>query len=420
MNIQRGFRDKIEKYADPDREITVEMKVDGGDIYDFCCFGVDADGKLSDDRYMVFYNQTRSPEEEIAYSPAGTGACFVCRLNSLPAAISKLVFTVSIDGNGTMGNIVSHILTIRQDGQTVAEMCLTGNDFQAEKAIIAIEIYRKDVWRFAAVAGGFNGGLGDLLRYYGGEEISSREQPSGPAQPEPQPEPVKVSLEKKLERSAPQLVSLAKPLETELKKRNLMDCTARVALVLDISGSMCVRYGDGTVQEIVNKTLPLAVQFDDDGELDFWYYGSRPKRMPSVNMSNYGEAVPRNWSGLMNSLGCGNNEPLVMQEVLAEYRKSRLPVYVLFITDGGVGSERKIKKILTEASHEPVFWQFVGVGGSGYGVLERLDNMDGRYVDNADFFALDDFRSVCSSELYSRLLDEFPQWLAEIKRKGMI
>ena len=40
MILQRGFRDKIEKYADPNREIVVEMRVDGNSVYDYCCFGV--------------------------------------------------------------------------------------------------------------------------------------------------------------------------------------------------------------------------------------------------------------------------------------------------------------------------------------------------------------------------------------------
>lgn len=447
MNIQRGFRDKIEKYADPNREISVEMSVNGSAVYDYCCFGVDAAGKLSDDRYMVFYNQAQSPGREITFSADGSGAKFDVNLNKLPSTINKLVFTVSIDGNGTMGNIVSHTLNIKQNRKIVADMTLTGKDFHTEKAIIAIEIYKKDVWRFAAVASGFNGGLGDLLRAYGGEEIESPTPTPQPTpapqpapkqdqhrplwlggnrnqgqqnQPTPQTAPAKVSLEKKLQKDAPQLVSLAKPLQLELEKRNLQDTIARVALVLDISGSMYGRFSDGTVQEIVNKTLPLAVQFDDDGELDFWYYGSRCKRMKSVNMKNYTSAVPSDWYGLMNSLGCGNNEPVVMKEVLAEYKRSKLPAYVIFITDGGVGSESEIKRVLIEASHEPIFWQFVGVGGSGYGILERLDNMSGRYVDNANFFALDDFKRVSNSELYSRLLNEFPQWLQKIKRKRMI
>lgn len=196
MNIQRGFRDKIEKYADPNKAISVEMKVNGSAVYDYCCFGVDAAGKLSDDRYMVFYNQTQSPGREITFSADNSGAKFDVNLSKLPSTISKLVFTVSIDGNGNMGNIISHTLNIKQNQQIVADMTLTGKDFHTEKAIIAIEIYKKDVWRFAAVASGFNGGLGDLLRAYGGEEIES---PSSAPQPVPTPIPQKkekISLKK--------------------------------------------------------------------------------------------------------------------------------------------------------------------------------------------------------------------------------
>lgn len=68
-----------------------------------------------------------------------------------------------------MGNIISHTLNIKQNQQIVADMTLTGKDFLTEKAIIAIAIYKKDVWRLAAVASGSNGGLGDLLRAYGGK-----------------------------------------------------------------------------------------------------------------------------------------------------------------------------------------------------------------------------------------------------------
>lgn len=90
---------------------------------------------------------------------------------------------------------------------------------------------------------------------------------------------------------------------------------------------------------------------------------------------------------------------------------------MLFITDGGIYQIDGIKKILKKASKEPVFWQFVGVGGSDYGILENFDTMRGRYVDNANFFALDDFKAVKDSELYGRLLNEFPIWLKEYRAK---
>ena len=217
MNLQRGMRDKLDKYLNINQPIEVTMDVQGSAVYDYCCFGVDAAGKLSDDRYMVFYNQTSSPRNEISYSMNGRGAKFIINLNVLPASIQKLVFTVSIDGNGTMGDISSHNLTIRQGYGDSLNLNLSGADFQREKAIIAIEIYKKDVWRVAAVANGFNGGLGDLLRAYGGQEIqgnnsgyNSGNSRGNQGQTRPQPQPVREETPKKVELRKGEKVNLRK------------------------------------------------------------------------------------------------------------------------------------------------------------------------------------------------------------------
>ena len=410
----KGWKDKLENHVNINENIFVDMKVKGNAEYDFCCFGVDGNGKLSDDRYMIFYNQKLSPNGEISVEDIPDGARYTLKLSAVPDFINRLVFTVSIDGNKTMGEMNSLETKVYQSGAKDIEMTLGGNDFSNEKAVIVMEIYRKDVWRIGCVASGFDGGLSALLKYFCGEEVVSE-----PVQEPVVAEPVKVSLEKKMEK-APELVSLVKPLVFELKKKNLETTVARVGLVLDISGSMVPRFKNGTVQSIVNKTLPLAVQFDDDGELDFWFYGTTARKMDSVNLKNYTTAVPEDWKHLMLDLGGRNNEPIVMRMVVDEYKDTKIPAYVLFITDGGVNQKKEIQNIITEASHLPIFWQFVGVGGKNYGILEKLDTMTGRYVDNAGFFALDDFKKVSNEELYARLLEEFPSWLEEIKKKGMI
>ena len=410
----KGWKDKLENHVNLNENIFVDMKVKGNADYDFCCFGVDGNGKLSDDRYMIFYNQKLSPNGEISVEDIPDGARYTLKLSAVPDFINRLVFTVSIDGNKTMGEMNSLETKVYQSGAKDIEMTLGGNDFSNEKAVIVMEIYRKDVWRIGCVASGFDGGLSALLKYFCGEEVVSE-----PVQEPVVAEPVKVSLEKKMEK-APELVSLVKPLVFELKKKNLETTVARVGLVLDISGSMVPRFKNGTVQSIVNKTLPLAVQFDDDGELDFWFYGTTARKMDSVNLKNYTTAVPEDWKHLMLDLGGRNNEPIVMRMVVDEYKDTKIPAYVLFITDGGVNQKKEIQNIITEASHLPIFWQFVGVGGKNYGILEKLDTMTGRYVDNAGFFALDDFKKVSNEELYARLLEEFPSWLEEIKKKGMI
>ena len=140
----------------------------------------------------------------------------------------------------------------------------------------------------------------------------------------------------------------------ELERQNLLGIVAKVALVMDISGSMDERYSNGTVQQIVNKILPLAVQFDD-GELDFWYYGSRSRRMESVNLDNYTTAVPNSWKTLMGELGYGTNAVDVMNEVIREYYQTRIPAYVIFVTDGAFVSPRKVKELLRKVSTKPIF-----------------------------------------------------------------
>jgi len=432
QQVKRGFRGKLDSFLRIDEKITVDMSVHGCAVYDFSCFGVDKDNKLSDDRYMVFYNQKASPRNEITVDLKHGRAVFTLDLQALPQTIDKLVFTVSIDGNGTMAEISRSLVNIGQGGRTDLNFELVGSDFFQEKAVISLEIYRKGVWRVNCVGQGFNGGLSELLKYYGGEEDTSGCAPENAGTGGSEK---KVSLEKRLA-AAPELVSLAKPLQVSLKKYRLEACKAKVGLVLDASGSMKKSYKDGTVQEIVNRILPLAVQFDDDGEIDLWFYAYSFKRFDSVNLNNYKASVPAvesrhksaseyvsgggpmNFAELYTYIGGRNNETAVMKAVIDEYKSSDIPAFVVFITDGGVRDKAGISKLLSTYRSLPIFWQFVGVRGKNYGVLEELDALPqaeaaGFRVNNANFFALDDFASVDSADLYSRLLSKFPAWLKE-------
>jgi len=115
-----------------------------------------------------------------------------------------------------------------------------------------------------------------------------------------------------------------------------------------------------------------------------------------------------------------NNEPAVIEKVIAHYRNSLKPALVIFISDGGVDKNKEIKRMLTDAASLPIFWQFVGIGGARYGILEELDTMSGRVIDNCGFFDLDDLNSISEQELYDRLLSEFPVWLKDAKSKGIV
>ena len=187
IRLVRGFRGKLEDIADISRPFRVMMQTSGRAVYDTCCFGVDSSDKLSDDRYMVFYNQPAAPGNCITQSEEGRDRVYTVDIAGLPSNIVKLIFTVSIDGLGNMSEISSHRVSITQDGGICAELMLTGSDFEHEKAIIDIEIYNKKGWRISAVARGFDGGLSELLRHYGGEEAGNSGQPSAPAYNAPRP-----------------------------------------------------------------------------------------------------------------------------------------------------------------------------------------------------------------------------------------
>ncbi len=132
---------------------------------DVGCFGLDDAGKLSDERYFIFYNQTQSPEGGILlHRGAATGAVrFHLRLDQLPPHIAKLSFTASIDGTRTMQELTKgHVCLFRGQEET-ARYSYDGSQFRAERAIVICELYRKgDDWRFNAV------GRGTFWRYRGG------------------------------------------------------------------------------------------------------------------------------------------------------------------------------------------------------------------------------------------------------------
>ena len=117
-----------------------------------------------------------------------------------------------------------------------------------------------------------------------------------------------------------------------------------------------------------------------------------------------------------------NNEAEVMKAVTEFYQNDGLdvPVYVLFISDGGVNDNRGITRVMTEAAKLPIFWQFLGLGGRGYGILKKLDDMTGRVIDNCDFFELDDLDDISEEALYENMLEEFPSWLKEARQIGLI
>ena len=199
-----------------------------------------------------------------------------------------------------------------------------------------------------------------------------------------------------------------------LSKQPLNGLKAQVGLVLDYSGSMDNLYYNGTVQSVIENTLPLAMEFDDNGTMEVWIFENGYHRLPDITLANCGDYVNREILGKYD-MG-GTYYAPVMNDVINVYKKSKLPSYVLFITDGDNSDQAKTVPVIVEAAKLPIFWQFVGVGHARFSFLEKLDDLTERYVDNADFFEVKNASDIT----YKQLLDEFPGWLQNEKVKAML
>ena len=62
----------------------------------------------------------------------------------------------------------------------------------------------------------------------------------------------------------------------------------------------------------------------------------------------------------------------------------------------------------------------MGLGGRGYGILKKLDDMTGRVIDNCSFFELDGLDDISEEALYENMLEEFSSCLKEAREIGLI
>ncbi|WP_329597412.1 TerD family protein [Streptomyces pseudovenezuelae] len=183
--FQRGHKAKISDLT-AGTDLYVGVQISGpGLTFDISCFGLDAEERLSDDRYFIFFNQPKSPEDSIQLLGAQSGdtESFRVTLDRIPSQIQKLSFTATIDGGGQMSQIAPGYLRIVAGGEEVARYSFDGAEFSTERAVMLGDLYLKDVWRFAAVGQGFDGGLDALLKNFGGEVAEEEEPEAAPQQP---------------------------------------------------------------------------------------------------------------------------------------------------------------------------------------------------------------------------------------------
>lgn len=382
---------------------------------DAACFMLSDNSRCERDEDFIFYGNPSAHSGAMNHKQIdGTDKeAISISLSKLPKSVAKMAFTLTIHEGEKHGHMMkdisnSYLRLVNADNGEEIFRFEYGSDLSRETAIVVGELYRHNgEWKFNAIGSGFYGGLAALCTNFGLEIAEEDEQEVAAA----------------AEKTILSTIDLRKKIvQITLEKKKLTNFTARVGLVLDISGSMQTLYKNGTVQEVVERILAVACKFDDNATLDVWIYDNEFSRLPSATEDDFEHYVQKH---IMNNKTIHkfgrNNEPPVMQDVIRKYtveEDSSIPVFMVFINDGGV--VKPIKKVITESAVQPIFWQFVGIGDSDFDVLKQLDTMEGRIVDNANFIHIEDIASISDETLYNLLLNEFPLWLKEATAKRII
>ncbi|MFF0481620.1 VWA domain-containing protein [Streptomyces sp. NPDC004435] len=232
---------------------------------------------------------------------------------------------------------------------------------------------------------------------------------------------------RKVEETAPALVDLYKSAGESLRRHGVDGQRVAVYLVVDYSGSMKPYYRDGSVQALADRVLGLSAQLDDDGRVPVVFFSTDVDAETEIRLDDHQGRVERIVAGL-GHMG-KTSYHLAMDAVIDHYLDSgaTAPALVVFQTDGGPINRLAAERYVCKAARLPIFWQFVGFGDPGskqFDFLRRLDELavpERRCVDNSGFFhAGREPGRVADSELYDRLVAEFPRWLTAARAQGVV
>ena len=196
---------------------------------------------------------------------------------------------------------------------------------------------------------------------------------------------------------------------------NIVDHVARVAVVLDISGSMLGNYTSGYMQKTLSRLVPIGLRFDDNGQLDVWLFSGGSFKCDPIDLTNFDNYVNNVILNYRQYFGVTHYAP-VIKDIINEYtvkEPSKYPSFVIYITDGENSDAFATNRVIKLSSQYNIYFQFVGMGKSTFKYLEKLDNLSGRPYDNTGFIKVTDFKHLSDEELYRLLIEDYTRWLKE-------
>lgn len=248
------------------------------------------------------------------------------------------------------------------------------------------------------------------------------------------------------------LIDLSKKARIVLEKKQIEYVQAEIILALDVSGSMSFLFENGTVQKVVDRLLAIGMNIDVNKSIEVFAFNNQGRSIgvatednhngfvedriadrvqggtsyaPVMNLitkeAGYGkvEAPPEEKLSFFQRLR-GKKQPEHPNVSTVAQKPAQHPTLVFFLTDGENDDHNAARRMIQGTSKYPIFWQFVGIGDEEFEFLQELDEMEGRFIDNANFFQVNDIAKISDEELYDRILNEFPMWLKEAKQKGLL
>ena len=209
----------------------------------------------------------------------------------------------------------------------------------------------------------------------------------------------------------------------EKYNRGISDVKMEVNLILDKSGSISSLYRNGKIQELLERIVPMALSFDDNQELNLYLFDNTVSRSKlTINLGNVENFVKNNLSNI--TFGGTNYAPAIYKVMDDNFTKStktftktrkvkygglfgfgnneKIPVFNIFITDGDNSDKENTIKAIEQASYAGAFFVFVGIGDMGctnFPFLEKLDDLEGRFIDNANYFSVQNIVNMSDQEL---------------------
>jgi len=179
---------------------------------------------------------------------------------------------------------------------------------------------------------------------------------------------------------------------------------AQVGINIDVSGSMSELFKSGAVQAALERILPVALYFDDDGRIDTWVFSNRQnmasltpataknydgyvqreivanKELESIlwGGTDYGPVIRSNLMtyGLMEEEWAGGLLGMIFgmrRDAFGEETRSGTPAINYFLTDGENADRDAAWELLQKAerAESQIYYVMVGIGDEKFEFLRN-------------------------------------------------